>query len=103
MNLQVHELILEEVILNGRLTRPVHHSEKVLEVVLRWSYWDEIDRKDNYLVLVPLSKYWEFIRKDPLPVSAELKFADSKSRYLKQCIFEFSQAKLCILEKKLYI
>lgn len=29
----------------------MHHSERVLETVARWGYWDSDDRKDNILVL----------------------------------------------------
>ena len=46
-----HELCLEEFDLLGSLERPLHHSEKVLEVVARWGYWDTEDRKDNVLIL----------------------------------------------------
>jgi hypothetical protein len=46
-----HELCLEEVVCAGALTRPLHHTERVLDVVLRWGYWSDADRKDNCLVL----------------------------------------------------
>lgn len=46
-----HELCLEESILDGSLQRPLHHAEKVLEVVARWGYCDTDDRKDNILIL----------------------------------------------------
>ncbi|RZB94391.1 RhoGAP and/or PH domain containing protein [Asbolus verrucosus] len=94
INLPVHELILEEVVLNDQLQRPVHYSEKVLDIVLRWSYWDESDRKDNHLVLLPISKYVDFIQEKPSPVSGELKYSDFRSRSFKIFMFEFSQAKL---------
>ncbi|XP_018335487.1 arf-GAP with Rho-GAP domain, ANK repeat and PH domain-containing protein 1 [Agrilus planipennis] len=96
----VHELILEEFVLNGNLYRPVHYKEKVLDVVLRWGYWCEADRKDNILVLSPLCKYWEFIQDKFLPVSGELKFADNKSRMFKNFIFELAQAKLTCYKDK---
>lgn len=117
--LQVHELVLEEVILKNKLIRPIHHEEKVrfyfkfnpsfdfyllyfqvLDVVLKWGYWDEQDRKDNYLTLAPLSKYWEYIIDKPLPVSGELRFADSKSRLFKLLNFQFSQGKLMCFKDK---
>lgn len=46
-----HQLCLEEYNLLGSLERPLHHSEKVLEAVARWGYWDTEDRKDNVLIL----------------------------------------------------
>jgi hypothetical protein len=51
VSLPAHELCLEEVVCGGALTRPLHHMERVLDVVLRWGYWSDIDRKDNCLVL----------------------------------------------------
>lgn len=50
-NSPVHELCLEEYTLSGALERPLHHNERVLEVVARWGYWDPDDRKDNVLIL----------------------------------------------------
>ncbi|KAJ3663437.1 hypothetical protein Zmor_007698 [Zophobas morio] len=94
INMPVHELILEEVVLNEKLQRPVHFSEKVLDIVLRWSYWDEPDRKDNHLVLLPYTKYSDFVVDKNTPLSADLKFSDNRSRGFKLYTFEFSQAKL---------
>lgn len=99
-NLEVHELQLEEHVLNDNLVRPIHHSEKVLDVVLRWGYWDEPDRKDNALILSPVSKYWEYIQDKPLPVSGELKYADCKTKTFKGYTFEFAQAKLSYYKDK---
>ncbi|KAG5896364.1 hypothetical protein JTB14_005842 [Gonioctena quinquepunctata] len=100
IKLPIHELVLEEIVLNDKLVRPIHHEEKVLDVVLKWGYWEETDRKDNYLTLVPLSKYWEFILEKPIPVSGEMKFADNKSRLFKLMTFQFSQGKLTIFKDK---
>ncbi|XP_056637370.1 arf-GAP with Rho-GAP domain, ANK repeat and PH domain-containing protein 2 [Diorhabda sublineata] len=96
----VHELVLEEIILNDKLIRPIHYQEKVLNVVLKWGYWDEQDRKDNYLTLAPLSKYWEYILDKPYPVSGEMRFADSKTRLFKLFTFQFSQGKLTCFKDK---
>lgn len=71
-----------------------------MDVVLKWSYWSEQDRKDNYLTLAPLSKYWEYILDKPIPVSGELRFADSKSRLYKLLTFQFSQGKLICYKDK---
>ncbi|KAF5288224.1 hypothetical protein FQA39_LY03992 [Lamprigera yunnana] len=100
INLEVHELQLEEHVLNDSLIRPIHHTEKVLDVVLRWGYWDESDRKDNVLVLSSISKYWEYIHEKPLPVSGELKYADNKTKTFKLYTFEFAQAKLSYYKDK---
>lgn len=96
----VHEIILEEVVLGDRLFRPIHHTEKVLDVVLKWSYWDESDRKDNYLTCVSLSKYWEYIIEKPLPISGELKFADKKTKLFKALMFQFTQGCLSAFKDK---
>ncbi|KAH1008777.1 uncharacterized protein LOC109539383 isoform X1 [Dendroctonus ponderosae] len=100
INTPVHEIILEEVILSERLFRPIHHTEKVLDVVLKWGYWDAADRKDNYLTCVNLSKYWEYIIEKPLPISGELRFADSKSKLFKTLMFQFTQGTLSAFKDK---
>lgn len=97
----VHEIILEEVVLGDKLLRPIHHTEKVLDVVLKWGYWDETDRKDNYLTCVSLSKYWEYIIDKPLPVSGELRFADHKTRLFKLMLFQFTQGSLSCFKDKM--
>lgn len=95
IKLPVEELQLEEFVLNGALTRPIHYTEKVLDVVLKWGYWDESDRKDNCLILTKISKYNDYYFYDKsLSVSGEMKFADSKSKNYKTHMFEFSQAKI---------
>lgn len=50
-NSESHLLMLEEVVCGEALRRVVHVDEVVLDVVLRWGYWDEEDRKDNYLLV----------------------------------------------------
>lgn len=34
IKLPVHELVLEEIILNDKLIRPIHHQEKVLTLFI---------------------------------------------------------------------
>jgi len=41
---------LQEVVCNGTMIRPIHHSELLLDIVLLWAYWDVKYRKDNYIV-----------------------------------------------------
>ncbi|XP_049784428.1 arf-GAP with Rho-GAP domain, ANK repeat and PH domain-containing protein 2 [Schistocerca cancellata] len=102
MNWPGHRLVLEEVICNGELTRPLHYTEKVLDTVLRWGYWDDADRKDNCLVLCRNTVLEEVapLAKPPLSMCGELKFADRKNKSFKNFLFEFSQAKLCYYRDK---
>lgn len=41
---------LQEVVCNGKMFRPIHHTECLFDIVLMWGYWDEKYRKDNYIV-----------------------------------------------------
>ncbi|XP_015607808.1 uncharacterized protein LOC107273795 isoform X2 [Cephus cinctus] len=97
-----HELCLEESALSGALERPLHHSERILETVARWGYWNTADRKDNALVLQKDRIYKDIVPlvKPPMTISGELKFADTKSKHFKSYLFEFSQAKLCCYKDK---
>ncbi|KZC12099.1 PREDICTED: uncharacterized protein LOC107190227 [Dufourea novaeangliae] len=101
-NLPVHELCLEEYTLSGALGRPLHHTERVLEAVARWGYWDPEDRKDNVLILKRDQLYKDIVSrvKPPLIPSGELKFADRKMKHFKTYLFEFTQAKLCCYKDK---
>lgn len=102
MKAEPHQLCLQEVICNEALMRPMHHSERVLDTVLRWGYWDEADRKDNYLLLSANSIIREVypLAKAPLTVSSELKYADRKMKSFKNYLFEFSEAKLHYFKDK---
>ncbi|KAL3284888.1 hypothetical protein HHI36_019024 [Cryptolaemus montrouzieri] len=100
VNLQVYEMILEEVVLDGQMKRPIHHSEKILEIVLKWSYWDEVDRKDNYIVVSNLSKYTDYLETKALLISGEMKFADSKTKSYKNLTFDFSNGRLSSYKDK---
>ncbi|KAK3909307.1 Arf-GAP with Rho-GAP domain, ANK repeat and PH domain-containing protein 2 [Frankliniella fusca] len=102
LSLHAHQATLCEVVLNGALKRYLHHSEKVLDSVLRWGYWDEPDRSNNYLVLVANTIFQELssIITPPITMSGELRFADQKSKSFKAFPFEFSQAKLCYYKDK---
>ncbi|XP_012279312.1 uncharacterized protein LOC105699129 [Orussus abietinus] len=97
-----HELCLEEFVLSSALQRPLHHGERVLEVVARWGYFDLEDRKDNILVLTKNRLYNDIVPlvKPPMTISGELKFADTKTKNFKSYLFEFSQAKLCCYKDK---
>lgn len=94
IDIPVHQLVLEEWILGEHMIRPIHHREKVLNVVLKWGYWDEQDRKDNCLIITKLNKYAEYMDGSITSPMAELRFADSKSKNFKPFMFEFTQATL---------
>ncbi|KAG7211462.1 hypothetical protein KM043_010743 [Ampulex compressa] len=100
--MSAHELCLEEYTLSGALERPLHHSERVLETVARWGYWDAEDRKDNVLILKKDRLYKDIVHliKPPMTTAGELKFADTKTKSFKNYLFEFSQAKLCCYKDK---
>jgi len=42
---------LHEVVLAGQLERPLHYSELIYEVTLKWWQWSEADRRETYLLL----------------------------------------------------
>lgn len=102
MKLPANELQLEELVLNYSLRRPVHYSEKVLDVVLRWGYWNEADRKDNCLVLTSMEKYKPFddTEESSAVLSEEFRFADNKTKTFKSFTFKFSQMKLSYYKDK---
>lgn len=97
-----YRLCLEEVICNNSMFRPLHHTERILDVVLRWSYWDETDRKDNCLVLRKNDVFQAVapLAKPPILVGGEYKFADQKSKSFKTYQFQFTCAKLCYYKDK---
>nr|CAD7256464.1 unnamed protein product [Timema shepardi] len=97
-----HQLTLEEVVLGGALVRPMHHTERVLDTVLRWGYWSDADCKDNCLVLTRNTTFKEadILTKQPMTMCGELRFADQKSKSFKNYLFEFSQAKLSYYKDK---
>lgn len=104
MNCSPYSITLNEIILNGNLTRPLHHSERVFDVVLKWSYWPEADRKNNYLEVRPIDMLRKVDRAlKNLPVvsmSKELKFADAKTKTMKTYTLELIDRKLTVLKKE---
>lgn len=97
-----YELCLTEMVLGGALSRPLHHTDKVLDTALRWAYWDSADCKDNYFLLGVNTLYRELVplAKPPISKSGELKFADQKTKSFRGYLFEFSQAKLSYYKDK---
>ncbi|XP_052899901.1 uncharacterized protein LOC128306421 [Anopheles moucheti] len=98
-----YKLTLYEVIANDALIRPIHYSEKVLEIVVRWTYWDESDRKNNYLTLKPtttLNDVYRTIQKAPvLTPTMELKFAERKTKTLRSLQLQLIGRGLVVLKK----
>uniref|UniRef100_A0A182J0D4 Uncharacterized protein n=1 Tax=Anopheles atroparvus TaxID=41427 RepID=A0A182J0D4_ANOAO len=98
-----YKLTLYEVIANGALIRPIHYSEKVLEIVVRWTYWEEADRKHNYLTLKPtttLNDVYRTIQKAPvLTPTMEVKFADRKTKGLRNIQLQLIGRTLVVLKK----
>lgn len=103
MKISAHEMTLMEVILNGDLQRPLHYNEKVLNTVLRWANWPEDDRKTNYLELRPKTKFQEQVERalKNLPsftACMELKFADRKTKSMKQFTLELNDTQINVLK-----
>lgn len=96
-------LMLEEVICNESMRRIVHIDELVLDVVLRWGYWDEDDRKNNYLVVKENSILHEMesLKNSNISlVCGELKFATESMKAFKLHMFEFQHSCLCYFKDK---
>lgn len=100
---EAFDVTLDEIILNDTLQRPLHHSEKVFDVVLKWSYWPEADRKNNYLRLRPMKFMKEIeraLRALPSIIpNKELKFADAKTKSLKSYTLELADSKITVMKK----
>ena len=77
---EAQNLVLHEVILGGMMERPIHHSEIMLDVTLKWGDWPEADRRDNYLVLKANVFFEEVLTfaVPPLSVFGEAYFSDNK-------------------------
>lgn len=105
MKLSTHQVTLYEVVLNGNLRRPLHHEEKVFDAILKWSFWPEEDKKNNYLVVAPidiLKEVERVIRNSPavVPTGKELKFADFKTKSFKTYSMELKSGKIAIMKKE---
>ena len=74
-------MFIHEVVMGGSLERPLHHSERLLDVTLRWGSWDEADRHDNYLLLKHNLFYSEALpcALPPLSVAAEVMFSGNSA------------------------
>lgn len=102
-NYEWYRLTLYEVIGDGTLTRPVHYSEKALEIVLKWTYWDDADRKNNYLAIRPTTTFndvYRQIQKAPiLTPTTELKFADRRTKTLRSYKLQLMEREIVVLKR----
>ncbi|CAK1588482.1 unnamed protein product [Parnassius mnemosyne] len=101
-NMESHLLMLEEIICNDSMRRIVHLDEIVFDVVLRWGYWDEEDRKDNYLLVRENKILHEIdaLRNTTSLICGELRLANESSKAFKLHMFEFNKTKLCYFKDK---
>lgn len=104
MKREAFTLTLSEIVLNDTLQRPLHHSEKVFDIVLKWSYWPEADRKNNYLRLRP-AKFMKEVERalkmlPTVSLNKELKFADCKTKSFKLYTLELNDGKITVLKKE---
>lgn len=96
-----HLLMLEEVICSESMRRIVHIDEIVLDVVLRWGYWDEDDRKNNYLVVKENKVLYDIEAiKQTTAVCGELRLATESMRSFKLHMFEVQNSRLCYFKDK---
>lgn len=94
--------MLEEVVCNESMRRIVHIDEIVLDVVLRWGYWDEDDRKDNYLLVRDNKTLQDMdsLRQTTSLVCGEMRFANESMKTFKQHMFELQNRCLCYFKDK---
>jgi len=102
--LDIQGMLIHEVVLGECLERPVHYSEKMLDLTLRWGDWEDIDRHNNYLVLKSNKLYADALpcAIPPLSIFSEIQFSDNKpkSRFSK-FLFSVSSASItCYKEDK---
>jgi len=84
-------LLIHEVVLGECLERPVHYTEKMLDLTLRWGIWEDGDRHNNYLLLKRNLLYADAVACaiPPLSIFSEIQFCDNKPKS-KFCKFLFS-------------
>lgn len=100
--MESHLLMIEEVICEESMRRIVHIDEIVLNVVLRWGYWDEEDRKNNYLLIKENSilQEMELLKHTTSLVCGELKLATESTKTFKLHMFELQKPNLCYFKDK---
>ncbi|XP_077517714.1 rhoGAP_ARAP and RA_ARAPs domain-containing protein RhoGAP15B isoform X1 [Amblyomma americanum] len=93
-----NKMAVFEVICEQDLERPLHHSEPVLSVVVRWANWDASFAKSNYLCVKNNYVYDEIAplvsNRQPLSVFSELRFAEARQKSFKKSVLEFTGGKI---------
>lgn len=99
-----YQCTLYEVILDETLERPLHYTERLLDTVLRWTYWVEADRKMNCLTIKSNKFNLDVERalKNMTTVNPlqELRFADIKSKSVKATWMELKGGSVNVLKRE---
>ncbi|ELT90848.1 hypothetical protein CAPTEDRAFT_226965 [Capitella teleta] len=87
---------LFEVISSSELERPIHYSEKVLDVVLQWGQWSEVVSRNNAICLKRNYVYDKIkLVFDPLfSLFSELRYSCKDRKAWKKFFMEFSHYSL---------
>ncbi|XP_055372454.1 arf-GAP with Rho-GAP domain, ANK repeat and PH domain-containing protein 2 [Condylostylus longicornis] len=99
INKPYRELSLFEVIFNGCLERPLNDDEKLFQIVLRWSYWSEEQRRDNALViksskyLLKMNRTLDIMKNYSL--NKAIFYADNKTKTFKPYEAELKETQFC--------
>ncbi|KAH8024984.1 hypothetical protein HPB51_002398 [Rhipicephalus microplus] len=94
----INKMAVFEVVCDQDLERPLHHSEPVLSVVVRWANWDASFAKSNYLCIKNNYVYDEIAplvsNRQPLSVFSELRYAEARQKSFKKSVLEFTGGKI---------
>lgn len=102
------ELILEESIYDGKLTRLLFKYEKLFDVITGWNdYFDEKIRKTNCLIVSEINsnfRYKKYLREDPIdpkyPTVTEIMLSLKNNKKFKKYQLQLNKSHLqCIREK----
>jgi hypothetical protein len=91
------KFLLHEVILGGEMERPIHYSEVIYDVTLKWWQWAEEDRRNTYLLLKRNTFFEEAVpvAVPPLSVFGVAMFgANLKKSTFKRYLFSMNNAKI---------
>ena len=91
-------LVLHEAVLGGALQRPIHYSELVLDVSLKWGAWGEEFRRDNYLLLKRSILHEEALTcaSQTFSVFGEAFYSGLKTKSFKKHMLSMSNARITI-------
>lgn len=93
-----NKMAVFEVVCDQDLERPLHHTEPVLSVVVRWANWDASFAKSNYLCVKNNYVYDEIAplvsNRQPLSVFSELRYAEARQKSFKKSVLEFTGGKI---------